>query len=43
MQIYWNKRKRSHKKVIQLPQDRLGTTWRPFHVLEDQYGRRDVT
>ena len=32
MQIYWNKRKRFHKKRVQLPQDWFGTpTWRPFH------------
>ena len=32
MQIYWNKRKRLHKKRIQLPQDWFGTpTWPPFH------------
>ena len=32
MQIYWNKRKRLHKKRVQLPQDWFGTpTWRPFH------------
>ena len=30
MQIYWNKRKRLHKKTVQLPQDCLGTpTWPP--------------
>ena len=32
MQIYWNKRKRSHKKRVQLLQDWFGTpTWLPFH------------
>ena len=32
MQIYWNKRKRLHKKGTQLPQDWFGTpTWPPFH------------
>ena len=32
MQIYWNKRKRLHKKSVQLPQDPFGTpTWPPFH------------
>ena len=32
MLIYWNKRKRLHKKRVQLPQDFLGTpTWPPFH------------
>ena len=44
MQIYWNKRKRLHKKRVQLPQDWFGTpTWPPFHCrLGHQYGRRDV-
>ena len=34
MQIYWNKRKRLHKKRVQLPQDWFGTpTWPPWrHV-----------
>ena len=32
MQTYWNKRKRLHKKRVQLPQDWFGTqTWPPFH------------
>ena len=32
MQIVWNKRKRLHKKGVQLPQDWFGTpTWPPFH------------
>ena len=32
IQIYWNKRKRLHKKRVQLPQDWSGTpTWPPFH------------
>ena len=32
MQIYWDKRKRLHKKRPQLPQDWFGTpTWPPFH------------
>ena len=36
MQVYWNKRKRSHKKRVQLPEDWLGTptltpTWPPFY------------
>ena len=32
MQIYWNKRKRLHKKRVQLPKDPFGTpTWPPFH------------
>ena len=29
MQIYWNKRKRLHKKRVQLPQDWFGTQIRP--------------
>ena len=32
MLIYWNKRKRLHKKRVQLPQVWFGTpTWPPFH------------
>ena len=32
MQIYWNKRKRLHKKRVQLPEVWFGTpTWPPFH------------
>ena len=32
MQMYWNKRKRLHKKRVQLPQDWFGTpTWPPFY------------
>ena len=32
MQIYWKKRKRLHKKKVQVPQDLFGTpTWPPFH------------
>ena len=32
MQMYWNKKKRLHKKRVQLPQDWFGTpTWPPFH------------
>jgi len=32
MQISWNKRKRLHKKRVQLPDDWFGTpTWRPFY------------
>ena len=32
MLIYWHKRKRLHKKRVQLPEDFLGTpTWPPFH------------
>ena len=34
MQIYWSKRKRLHKKRVQLPQDWSGTpTWPPFHCV----------
>ena len=44
MQIYDNKRNYLHKKRVQLPQDCFGTpTWPPFIVLENQYGRRDVS
>ena len=43
MQIYWNKRKRLHKKRVQLPRDWFGSpTWPLFHCLGHQYGRRDV-
>ena len=32
MQIYWNKRKRLHKKRVQLPEDWFRTPiWPPFH------------
>ena len=32
MLIYWNKRKRLHKKRLQLPQEWFGTpSWPPFH------------
>ena len=32
LQIYWNKRKRLHKKRVHLPQDWFETpTWPPFH------------
>ena len=32
MQICWNKRKRLHKKRVELPKDWFGTpTWLPFH------------
>ena len=32
MQIYWNKRKRLHKKRSQFPEDWFGApTWPPFH------------
>jgi len=35
MQIYWNKRKRLHKKRVQLSQDWFGTsTWPPFHCFD---------
>ena len=35
MQIYRNKRKRLHKKRVQLPEDWFGTpTWPPFHCFE---------
>ena len=34
MQMYWNKRKRLHKKRVHLPQDWFGTpTWPPFYCL----------
>ena len=37
MQIYWNKRKRLHKKRVQLPEDWFGTpTWPPFHCFGTQ-------
>ena len=37
MQIYWNKRKRLHKKRVQLPQEWFGTqTWPPFHCFGTQ-------
>ena len=37
MQIFWNKRKRLHKKGVQLPQDWFGTpTWPPFHCFGTQ-------
>ena len=44
MQIYWTKRKRLHKKRVQLPKDGFGTpTWPPFHCFsEHQYGLRNV-
>ena len=35
MQIYWNKRKRLHKKRVQLPEDCFRTpTWPPFHCFK---------
>ena len=43
MQIYWNKRKRLHKKRVQLPQDWFGHKHgRRFIVLGHKYGRHDV-
>ena len=42
MQIYWNKRKRLHKKRVQLPEDWFGKHGHRFIVLGHQYGRRDV-
>ena len=37
IQIYYNKRKRLHKKRVQLPQDWFGTqTWPPFHCFWTQ-------
>ena len=37
MQTYWNKRKRLHKKRVQLPEDWFGTqTWPPFHPFGTQ-------
>ena len=39
MQIHWNKRKRLHKKRVQLPQDGFGTpTWPPFHCFGTPIG-----
>ena len=38
MQIYWNKRKRLHKKRVQLPQDWFGTpTWPPGRHVKTLY------
>ena len=43
MQIYWNKRKRLHKKRVQLPGIGLGHQHgRRFIGLGHQYGRREV-
>ena len=46
MQIYWNKRKRLHKKRVQLPEDWFGTpTWPPFHCFGTStslHGRRFI-
>ena len=37
MQIYWNKRKRLHKKRVQLPEDWFGIpTWQPCHCFGTQ-------
>ena len=46
MQIYWKKRKRLHKKRVQLLEDYIDLghqRGRRFIVLGHQYGRRDVT
>ena len=44
MHIYCNKRKRLHKKRIQLPQDWFGTpTWPPFHCFGTPIGGFIVT
>ena len=46
MQIYWKKRKRLHKKRVQLLEDYIDLGHqhgRRFIVLGHQYGRRDVT
>ena len=38
MQIYWNNRKRLHKKRVQLPQDWFGTpTWLPWRHVKTLY------
>ena len=38
MQIYWNKRKRLHKKRVQLPPDWFGTpTWPPWRHVKTLY------
>ena len=38
MQIYWNKRKRLHKKRVQLPQDWFGTPrWPPWRHVKTLY------
>ena len=43
MQIYWNERKRLHKKRVQLPKDWSGTpTWPPFHCFGTRIWRHDV-
>ena len=45
MQIYWNNRKRLHKKRVQLNSHKIGLEFlngRCFIVLELQYGGRDV-
>ena len=45
MQIYWNKRKRLHKKREEFSSHRIGLGQqhgRRFIVLGHKYGRRDV-
>ena len=43
MQIYCNKRKRLHRKRVQLPGDWFGTpTWKPFHCFGTPIWPRDV-
>ena len=38
MQMYWNKRKRLHKKRVQLPEDWFGTpTWPPLRHVKTLY------
>ena len=38
MQIYWNKRKRLHKKRVQLPEDWFGTPiWPPWRHVKTLY------
>ena len=38
MKIYWNKRKRLHKKRVQLPQDWFGTQiWPPSRHVKTPY------
>ena len=38
MQIYWNKRKRLHKKIVQLPEDWFGTPiWPPWRHVKTLY------
>ena len=40
MQIYWNKRKRLHKKRVQLPQDWFGTPTWPPRIQNTEYRTR---